>query len=45
MSLLSLADTAPPPIIVEMQAMKEKMEIMMNALKGRVSSDLDDLVN
>ena len=33
-SLPSLADTAPPPIIVEMQAMKEQMEIMMNALKG-----------
>ena len=43
--LPSLADTAPPPIIVEMQAMKEQMEVMMNALKGRVSSDLDDLVN
>ena len=42
-SLSSLADTAPPPIIVEMQAMKEQMEVMMNALKGRVSSDLDDL--
>ena len=38
-------DTALSPIVVEMQAMKEKMEIMMNALKGRVSSDLDDLVN
>ena len=25
--------------------MKEQMEMMMNALKGRVSSDLDDLVN
>ena len=44
-SLPSLADTAPPPIIAEMQAMKEKMKVMMNALKGRVSSDLDDLVN
>ena len=44
-SLPYLADTAPPPIIAEMQAMKEQMEIMMNALKGRVSSDLDDLVN
>ena len=33
-SLLSLADTAPPLIIAEMQAMKEQMEIMMNALKG-----------
>ena len=37
-------DFAPPPIIAEMQAMKEQMEVMMNALKGRVSSDLDDLV-
>ena len=44
-SLPSLADTAPPPIIAEMQVMKEQMEVMMNALKGRVSSDLDDLVN
>jgi len=25
--------------------MKEQMEVMMNALKERVSSDLDDLVN
>ena len=38
-------DTTPPPIIAEMQAMKEQMEVMINALKGRVSSDLDDLVN
>ena len=45
MSFPSLADTAPPPIIAEMQAMKEQMEVMMNALKGRVSSDLNDLVN
>ena len=36
---------APPPIIAKMQVMKEQMEIMINALKGRVSSDLDDLVN
>ena len=28
-----------------MQAMKEQMEVMMNALKGCVSNDLDDLVN
>ena len=41
----SLMDTAPPPILAEMQAMKEQIEVMMNALKGRVSSDLDDLVN
>ena len=45
MSLPSLADMAPPPIIAEMQAMKEQMEVMMNALKGRMSSDPDDLVN
>ena len=38
-------DATPLPIIAEMQAMKEQMEVMMNALKGRVSSDLDDLVN
>ena len=41
----SLMDTTPPPIFTEMQAMKEQMEVMMNALKERVSSDLDDLVN
>ena len=40
-----LMDIAPPPVFAEMQAMKEQMEVMMNALKGRVSSDLDDLVN
>ena len=45
LSMPSLTDTAPPPIFVEMQAMKKQMEVMMNALKGRVSSDLDDLVN
>ena len=45
LSLPSLVDTAPPPIVAEMQAMKEQMEIMMNALKGWVSNDLDDLVN
>ena len=45
MSLQSLMDTAPPHIVVEMQAIKEQIEVMMNAFKGRVSSDLDDLVN
>ena len=30
---------------MEMQAIREQMEVMMNALKGQVSSDLDDLVN
>ena len=33
-SLPSLMDFAPPPIIAEMQAMKEQMEVMMNGLKG-----------
>ena len=36
---------APPHIVAEMQAMKDQMDVMMNALKGRVSSDLDDLVH
>ena len=44
-SIPSLIDTASPPVIAEIQAIKEQMEVMMNALKGRVSSDLDDLVN
>ncbi|XP_065616711.1 uncharacterized protein LOC136062046 [Quercus suber] len=44
-SLPSLMDATPPPMFAEMQAMKEQMEVMINALKGRVSSDLDDLVN
>ena len=35
----------PPPVVVEIQAIKEQMEVLMNALKGRVSNDLDDLVN
>ena len=44
-SLPSLTDMTLPPISVEIQAIKEQMEVMMNALKGWVSSDLDDLVN
>ena len=44
MSIPFLMDTTPP-IFAEMKAMKEQMEVMMNALKGRVSNDLDDLVN
>ena len=35
----------PPIVAAEIQAIKEQMEVMMNALKGRMSSDLDDLVN
>ena len=38
-------DATPPPVFTEIQAMKEQMEVMMNALKGRVSSVLNDLVN
>ena len=45
LSMPSLMDTAPPPIFAEMQGMKEQMEVMMNSLKGRVSSDLNNLVN
>ena len=45
LSMPSLMDTAPPPIFAEMQAMKKQIEVMMNAFKGRVSSNLDDLVN
>ena len=41
----SITDTTPPHIVEEMQMMKERMDFMMNALKGRVSSDLDDLVH
>ena len=44
-SIPSLMDATPPPVFAEIQAMKEQMKVMMNALKGRVSSDLDDLVN
>ena len=38
-------DATPPPIIAKIQAMKEQIKVMMNALKGRVSNNLDDLVN
>ena len=31
-------------MVTEMQMMKERMDFMMNALRGRVSSDLDELV-
>ena len=44
-SLPSLMDATPHPIVAEIQTMKEQMEVMMNVLKGRVSSDLDNLVN
>ena len=35
----------PPHIVAEMQMMREWMNLMMNALRGRVSSDLGDLVH
>ena len=41
----SVTDTVSPHIVAEMQMMRERMDFMMNALKGRVSSDLDDLVH
>ena len=44
-SIPPLVDATPPHVFAKMQAMKEQMEVMMNALKGRVSSDLDDPVN
>ena len=45
MSRPSITDMASPHIVTEMQMMKERMDLMMNALKGQVSSDLDDLVH
>ena len=32
-------------MVVDMQIMKEWIDFMMNALKGRVSNDLDKLVH
>ena len=45
MSRPSAVDTAPPHMVMEMQMMKEWIDFMMNALRGQVSSDLDDLVH
>ena len=45
MSRPSITNTAPPYIVAEMQMMKEWIDLMMNALKGQVSNDLDDLVH
>ena len=41
----SITDTVPPHIVTKMQMMKEWMDFMMNALRRRVSSNLDDLVH
>ena len=38
-------DMTPPHIVVEMQMMKERMDFMMNTLRGQVSGDLDNLVH
>ena len=35
----------PPHIVAEMQMMKEQMDFMMNGLRRRVSSDLNDVVH
>ena len=32
-------------MVVEMQMMKERMDVLMNVLRGRVSSNLDELVH
>ena len=40
----SNADIAPPHIVAKMQIMRERMDLMMNALRGQVSSDFNDLV-
>ena len=38
-------DATPSPVVAEIQVIKEQIEVIMNALKGQVSSDLDNLVN
>ncbi|XP_075659096.1 uncharacterized protein LOC142628960 [Castanea sativa] len=44
-NLPSVSDALPPHIAAEMQQMRERMDAMMSALRGRISSDLDDLVH
>ena len=41
----SVTNTIPPHIVAEMQMMKERMDFMMKALRGRVFSDLEELVH
>ena len=36
---------ASPHMVAEMQMMKERVDFMMNTLKGQVSNDLDELVH
>ena len=45
MSRPSAANSVPHHMVIKMQMMKERMDFMMNTLRGRVSSDLDDLVH
>ena len=45
MSCPSITDMAPTYVVAEMQMMKERMDLMMNALRGRVSNDLNNLVH
>ena len=40
-----VTETTPPHMVAEMQMMKERMDIMMNTLRGQVLSDLDELVH
>ena len=41
----SAADIVLPHMVAEMQMMKERMNFMMNTLRGGVLSDLDELVH
>ena len=36
---------APPHMIAEMQMMKERMNFMINTLKGQVSNNVNELVH
>ena len=40
-----VAETTPPHMVAEMQMMKGQMNFKMNALRGWVSSNLDELVH
>ena len=41
----SVTNTIPPHIVAKMQMIKERMDFMMNALRERVFTDLDDLAH
>ena len=40
-----IADTTPSYVVVKIHMIKERMDFMMNAIKGWVSNDLDELVH